>query len=234
MYREPFTNPSGRFGMELLGECRRFRELVAALQNSLLERAPQEAIFDNGRMLGVVSGSSESPSINGDEAFELPAVLDYTFYTFRRGGRSLVDEYLAEQKPEPGSDTDIALTAMQRSRFSLFQVGRVSPPGGCLELEDLLYGDRLFLMEPQLSQFAASNRPLNIAGRVIPLPQFWQPTGAIAFIHPDEAQGLSQKLLEISRDKANTSMSRLQEPDVQAHALKLCMASRRAKIVRRR
>ena len=231
----PLANSSGREGIELLSECRRLRGVAASVHNSLLEKVPQEVILDNGRKLGVVSGPQESPSIDGDEAFELPAVLDFTFYTYRRAGKSLVDEYLNARAPNPGSAEDLVLRAMQRARFSLFQVGRISPPGGCLELEDLLHGDRIFLMDPQLSRFAMNHRPLNIAGRMIPLPQFWQSTGAIAFIHSEEVRRLLEDLLNLYQINVRTvpvPATKTQEPGLLARALSLCMMSRRSKVVR--
>jgi hypothetical protein len=86
------------------------------------------------------------------EAEDSGSCFEFARYEHRLRGKTVIERMLAKRKPTPGSDTHLVLSAMMKSRVSLFRLGEKTPGLG-VQVEDMLFGDRRFLADVQLSKW---------------------------------------------------------------------------------
>ena len=80
------------------------------------------------------------------EEDEISILLDYCLYSFRRGGKTIIERYLENTPLREKSEEMILLQAMVRSFYSTFVVKSIHKGRG-VTLLDLLRDATLFLMD---------------------------------------------------------------------------------------
>ena len=106
---------------------------------------------------------------------EMTLGIDLAVYSTRSGKISPVERYRRSSKFAVGSEDDLMLDAMCRSRFSLFLVKRRHSATGLI-LEDLLRQEEVWLMDEGLEQSAPDGTVF--ASRVTRPDAFHMTTGA--------------------------------------------------------
>lgn len=143
---------------DLLSRYRSDRAISVEIQTGALKYASRSAILKQAKRLGLSDG--KSLVLNSEN--ELPLVFDLLLYTVPRGGRSrAIDRYAHAHRPEPGSDQERVLSALQSSRFSLFQIKERHAAAGLL-IEDLLRQEEVWLIDESLEVSAQAGMVLGM------------------------------------------------------------------------
>ncbi|QSA96302.1 hypothetical protein [Methylococcus sp. EFPC2] len=157
---------------ERAGRYQQLRKAGRELNAVLAKQVPKTAIGECGKKLGIYKAGNLI--LNNDD--EIAILFDYAIHHYRRGGKTVIERYLEQSPPEPGSDAATLLQAMQQSRYSVFRVVEIEPNQGA-RLHDLLRGDSLDLMDLGL---AATGTPgVVLAGMVLPLDDFHISSGSL-------------------------------------------------------
>jgi len=148
---------------QLRGVCR-------AMSDRMVLRIPSLAYDDIGNALGILHGGKLIL-----ETEDMCAVLaDCCLYDWYQNGENLVQRYAAECPSEPGSDEEFMLSAMRQERYRILQpLSRVAGAG--LQCQDMLTGEKLFLMDVGFSSTSGS---MSLATRTFPLGDYWISGGA--------------------------------------------------------
>lgn len=141
----------------------RYRQLRSGhddLLQIMLRRLPDHVVVETGKRLGVFADNS----LVFNSEREMSTVMDYCIHDYRLDGQSIIEQYLKDTAVDPKSDHGVLLAAMVRSRYSVFAIKRVLTAWG-IEVQDLLRGNRDFIMDFGLGETAMEN--FVIAGRTI-------------------------------------------------------------------
>jgi hypothetical protein len=134
---------------EILGRYRRDRAISVEFQTGALNHISRPAVLRQAKRLGL----SDRKALRVSHEDELTLVFDLLLYTSPSRGRSRrIDRYAKAHPPVPGTDEARVLSALQASRFSLFQVKGRHPMIG-LMLEDLLR-EEVWLVDESLEASA--------------------------------------------------------------------------------
>jgi len=188
---------------EILGRYRRDRAISVAFQTGALNHISTPAVLRQAKRLGL----SDGKALRVSHEDELTLVFDLLLYTSPSRGRSRgIDRYAQAHPPVPGTDEARVLSALQGSRFSLFQVKGRHPTIG-LMLEDLLREEEVWLVDESLEASAQIGavlgtrlaRPDTFAitcGVLVPIdPETWR---ELAFLI-DEADATPAELADDPR-----------------------------------
>ena len=135
---------------EILGRYRRDRAISVEFQTGALNHISRPAVLRQAKRLGL----SDGKALRVSHEDELTLVFDLLLYTSPSRGRSRgIDRYAQAHPPVPGTDEARVLSALQASRFSLFQVKGRHPTIG-LMLGDLLREDEVWLVDESLETSA--------------------------------------------------------------------------------
>ncbi|HEX2509861.1 MAG TPA: hypothetical protein VHK66_05020 [Microvirga sp.] len=136
---------------EILGRYRRDRAISVKLQTGALAQISRPVLLRQAKRLGLSNG--KVLRVSHDD--ELTLVFDLLLYTTTPPlGRSrAIDRYARVHRPVPGSDEARVLSALQGSRFSLFQVKERHPMAGLI-MTDLLREGESWLMDEGLEASA--------------------------------------------------------------------------------
>jgi hypothetical protein len=135
---------------EILGRYRRDRAISVEFQTGAVNHISTPAVLRQAKRLGL----SDGKALRVSHEDELTLVFDLLLYTSPSRGRSRgIDRYAQARPPVPGTDDARVLSALQASRFSLFQVQGRHPTIG-LMLEDLLREDEVWLVDESLETSA--------------------------------------------------------------------------------
>lgn len=156
---------------EILMRYRRLRELSRKHGDAIIERLPKNAVLHWGKRIGLVRRKTFTASTME----EMTLGFDLAVYSTRSGKISPVERYRRSSKFAVGSEDDLMLDAMCRSRFSLFLVKRRHLATGLI-LEDLLRQEEVWLMDEGLEQSAPDG--VFLASRVTKPDAFHMTTGA--------------------------------------------------------
>ena len=156
---------------EVLMRYRRLRELSRKHGNAIIKRLPKKTVLHWGKRIGLVRGKTFIASTME----EMTLGVDLAVYSTRSGKTSPVERYRRSSKFAVGSEDDLLLDAMCRSRFSLFLVKRRHLATGLI-LEDLLRQEEVWLMDEGLEQTAQDGTIF--ASRVTKPDAFHMTTGA--------------------------------------------------------
>jgi hypothetical protein len=168
-------------GQDRLAEYKRLRQKSRDLNSLLTKLLPKSALMDGAKGLGLRKGRLIS---FGNED-EISVLIDYCLYSFRRGGKTVMEKYLENSPPPEWSDEMILLRAMVRSFYSIFVVKGIERGRG-VTLHDVLRDFHFFLMDVGIGSTAA--RDMLFAGRVLPLPDFCMTSGAFLPLDLDLAK----------------------------------------------
>jgi len=156
---------------EVLTRYRRLRELSRKHGNAIIKTLPKKTVLHWGKRIGVVRRKTFIASTME----EMTLGFDLAVYSTRPGKISPVERYRRLSKFAAGSEDDLMLDAMCRSRFSLFLVKRRHLATGLI-LEDLLRQEEVWLMDEGLEQSAPDG--IFLASRVTKPDAFHMTTGA--------------------------------------------------------
>jgi hypothetical protein len=149
----------------------RLRSVLIGLGNHLVGQLEREAILKGARALGMLHGRQ----IYFSSPDESSVLMDYCVYDVLRNQRNIVEEYVSDCPPEPGTDKAECLRAMLRARYSILLVLDANPGVGC-EVRDLLTGKEHWLADMGLS--ATGSAGMLLATRVLDFGEFIVTGGA--------------------------------------------------------
>jgi hypothetical protein len=109
------------------------------------------------------------------DASECDVLVDHLIYTFRRRGKTVIEEYFAKVAPDPGSDEFVVLRGMTHARYSLYVVETVES-GRAVCLTDFLREEQVRVVDVGMSTTA--RKGMGFAGRILPLTDYWITSGA--------------------------------------------------------
>jgi len=169
----------------ILDHYQRMRSASRELNNTLMDRCkpPVRAAAED---LGVLVNDTIVLDID-----QMPVVMDRAIYRRADDGRNVVDRFAATDSPEPGSDAEAVLTAMQQAFFSLFQVRDVVEGVGVRVL-DILRNEGHFLADVNLSQSTVDG--VVLASRMLPFEGFIMTTGVALPVNVDVLEWIAEHL----------------------------------------
>ena len=156
---------------EVLTRYRGLRELSRKHVNAIIKRLPKKTVLYWGKRIGLVRRKAFVAS----SIEEMALVFDLALYSTRTGKISPVERYRRTLEFATGSEDDLMLDAMCRSRFSLFLIKRRHLAAGLI-LEDLLRQEEVWLMDEGFEQTVPDGAAL--ASRVTKPDAFHMTTGA--------------------------------------------------------
>ncbi len=170
---------------DILARYKRMRSASRVVNNALME-IYEPSIEEAAKALGVWSKGAIILDIE-----QMPVLMDHAIHNGSTRGRTVVERYVAEHPPEPGSDAQIVLAAMEKVFFSLFRVsGLVAGLG--VRITDILRDQEHLLVDVNLSQSAVER--MVIASRVIPFDDFIMTTGAALPVDVEVVEWVVEKL----------------------------------------
>lgn len=156
----------------LVARYKDFRKITWDLQNGPLPKYMSKRTLDVcGRKLGVLEGKT----FVLDDVDQIGAVMDYCIYDYREDGLNAIEQYIADARPDPGSDKSIVLKAMAESFYTLVQVAEVVPGVG-VQARDLMNNREYLLVDMGLGKTATED--IVIATRILPFDDFVMTSGA--------------------------------------------------------
>lgn len=156
---------------EVITRYRRLRELSRKHGDAILKRLPKKTVLDWGKRVGLVRRKTFIAS----SIEEMALAFDLALFSTRPGKISPVERYRRTSEFPVGSEDDLVVDAMCRSRFSLFLVKRRHLAAGLI-LEDLLRQEEVWLMDEGFEQTVPDGNVL--ASRVTKPDAFHMTTGA--------------------------------------------------------
>jgi hypothetical protein len=156
---------------ERLTRYQHLRQVGLELNTRLTKTLSRSELDEGGRKLGILKRNV----LVLDTEDEIAVLMDYCLHDVRRHGVNAIERYLATAPAAAGSDEEVLLQALRRSRYSLFAV-RSSEPGVGVHVRDLLRDEPLFLVDVGLSRTAAIG--LVLAARVMAPEGIGMTTGA--------------------------------------------------------
>jgi hypothetical protein len=201
---------------EVLSRYRHLRAISTQHHSAALKFLARSTILEHARRLGLAKGKA---LLVQNEA-ELTLVFDLAIYTAREGRSRAIDLYAqATQLPE-GSDEALTLEAMQRARFSVWQIKERHETAGLL-VTDLLRKVEAWLVDERLE--ATAQNGMACAARLYDLDSFAMTAGVVV---PVDLELLD----EILTDSLNLGAERHTQPACLADDLYFATAIYRAAI----
>jgi hypothetical protein len=168
------------------------RRLGRTLHHTVMKLLPREALKECGMRLGIwhhdtlVFGSEDETCI----------LMDHCIYDYRWDGRNVIERYVAETPPQPGTDEKVLLDAMLEAHYSLFEIEQVHRGVG-VRVRDLIRdGGERFLVDISMSQTVWPSRLLATRIKTPAGEGYSMTTGAALPVDEPEAERI---LREVSR-----------------------------------
>ena len=197
----------------------RMRKISFGLNKILPTYVPKEAMEATAKKLGFWQDGT-LVFANMDQSCVL---FDQSIHGHFQDGHNAVDRYMEQHPPDPGSDTEVVLTAMKWAFYSLFSVTEVVPGIG-VHVHDILYDREHFLADVGFSRTAIVG--LMLASRVIFFGDFITTTGAALPVQLDVMQKLSDWFKETCKSTQDTpSMPREDNAKMAAKCIAICLKS---------
>ena len=171
-----------------LDHHRRLRAILKNHQNAAVKLAGGPAMRRAAKDFGLLRGKTLEIETDG----ELTILFDHAIYDRRHRGTTAVQRYLAGLAPTDDPDERLVREAMARHRYSMFEIEDVHPGTGLL-LRDLVRGGTLFVVDESMSLTGVPG--MFMAERVLPLPDYWLPTGGGFPIIPVAVRMIEQTFL---------------------------------------
>lgn len=167
-------------------------------QSTLLKKLPKGALLDCAKKLGMAQGKY----LTIEYEDELAILFDYCLFTYRVGGKNVIERYLMTNPPPPNSDEMQILKAKSQAWYSVFRAEHVEKGYGVV-LRDLIRDKEYVLMDQGMG---SSAKPTMIfAGRLICFADFCMTSGTFLPIADprlrSEVEGLIRKLFMNRGDK---------------------------------
>ncbi len=162
---------TGKSVPERIAFYQRLRAQSKVLNSKLIRLLPKEALSAGAQALGLLRNNV---LVFASED-ETSVLMDHCIHTFRHKGKTVIERYLEESDPE-SVEEEILLNAMLRARHSIFEIEEVVPGLG-VEVHDLLWGFRGFIMDLAFGSSAQKNALL-VSRLMTPTTEFSMTTGA--------------------------------------------------------
>lgn len=157
---------------QLVSEYQNLRDIQRALGQELLDLLPRNAMLDSAKKLGLRKGKKTIILRDPDE---MAVIMDYSLYSFRFGGKTIIERYREKSPPPAGSDKMLLLEAMERSHYSVFMVKDVRRKLG-VTLYDLIRNRTFPIIDLGLGSSAVPGT--FFGGRILPLRSYCMTSGA--------------------------------------------------------
>ena len=204
---------------EILARYKRMRSIGLELNKVLTKYVPKEAIEAAGRKLGLW----EHGTLVFGNQDQLCVLFDHAIHGCFTDGKNVVDRYVAERSPSPGSDEEVLLAAMRRTFFSLFRVEEVVVGVGVRVL-DILQEREYFMVDVNFSRVAIVGWIL--ASRVIPFEDFITTTGAGLPVARNATKDVARYIEKMAKARQDESgMTREENAEMAAELIRFCLAS---------
>jgi hypothetical protein len=174
---------------QALAEYKSLRAKSRHLNSALTKLLPKSAIMDGAKRLGLRKGRL----LTFGAQDETSILLDYCLYSFRRGGKTIIERYLENTPLEKKSEEMILLRAMVRSFYSIFIVKSIHKGRG-VTLFDLFRDATFLLMDVGIGSTALPG--MLFAGRVLPLAGYCMTSGAFLPLDHDLAEEVVESIPE--------------------------------------
>jgi hypothetical protein len=202
---------------QALAEYNSLRAKSRHLNSTLTKLLPKSAIMDGAKRLGLRKGRF----LTFGEEDEIPILFDYCLYSFRSGGKTILERFLENTPLRETSEEMILLRAMVRSFYSIFAVQSIQKGRG-VTLLDLLRDATLFLMDVGMGSTAM--RGMLFAGRVLPLTGYCMTSGAFLPLDHDLAEevveSMPERYLERENDEGRLILSHRDEAILSARIIR--------------
>jgi hypothetical protein len=156
----------------VLEHYRNLRRLGRELNQTLIQRLPKKAVMECAKKLGLVRGKI----LVFQNENEMATLFDHCLYSYRPGGKSVIELHLEQSPPPPDSHEMALLLAMQASYYSLFSIEEVIEGKGLVVVDGLRQA-KLFILDIGLGNSAAKG--MLLAGRIMPIGELYMSTGAL-------------------------------------------------------
>lgn len=168
----PFFNRRRISDPHRVDDYRRMRRLGVELNLKLIKQLPKAAVPECGKKLGL--SKAGTLIFNNDD--EIAVLYDYCLYHYRRGNKTVIERYLQESPPEPGSAEMTLLQAMSDAHYSVFRLAEILPRQGAV-LFDLVRRENVELIDLSLAETGMPGTLL--VARLLSLPQFRMSSGTM-------------------------------------------------------
>jgi len=134
---------------EILGRYRTWRDICLEHHNAALNHLSRSGLMESARRLGMAEG--RNALVGSDE--ELTLTVDLALYTSRNGRSRALDRYAKSARLAPESPEAIMLAAMQRARYSFWEIRERHPDAGVI-VEDFFTDEPAWLVDLGLEEYA--------------------------------------------------------------------------------
>lgn len=165
---------------------RRLRRQAVEFNNPLVAAIDMKSMHHAAKELGILRRGI----LVFESEEEMNVLMDHALYHAPSGGASIVETYFRDHPPAPGSDAEALFRAKRGAKFTLsFVVKRF--PGFGLEVRDLLTDQPFLVADINFSNSQCEG--FTLAGRLLPLDDFWMFSGAmVPILHPDALERIAQ------------------------------------------
>ena len=108
---------------DVAAQYQRIRPVRFRLNNELVTRLSRDMLHNGAKSLGMLRDGI----LVFDTEDETSVLMDYCIYDVDRKGRNAVDQYLADNPPDPDSDEMACLHAMQHATYTMLVVLQIEP-----------------------------------------------------------------------------------------------------------
>ena len=168
----------------------RLRGRARDLNSRIVKTVPREAIQQVAEALGRL----HQGVLVFDSVDESNVLMDCCLFDWIRAGKNLIEKYLENHPPAPGSTEHELLEAYLQAKYRV-AVPQSRVPGAGAYFLDLLSGEELFIMDIGLSQIPTQ---LAYATRTIPLGRFWMTGGAVL---PTGSEAIKTAMDRLTRER---------------------------------
>lgn len=151
---------------------RTMRALSLALNHRIIKTIPPQAYDEIGDALGI----RHNGVLVFDNEDMTSVMMDCCLYDWYGNGKNLIQRYAETHPAAPGTDESYLLQACLQAKYRIL-VPQSAAPGAGLHCQDVLSGEKLFLMDLAMSQSIPSGK-MAVATRTIPLGEYWMTGGA--------------------------------------------------------
>ena len=181
---------------------KRYRQLRSAgrkIQNELVGQLPQDALMASARRLGMVEAKAIVFTTEENVAF----LVDHALYGYRRRGRSLFDQKMADADFDPTPEETAYLQAAMEARYSILVVGPVQRRPRT-RVVDILYGEEFELVDEGLHRTSVPG--LLLGARIVRPEGLAMTTGA--------PLPIGEHVISLIRERADKRFGPLSAPEL--------------------
>jgi hypothetical protein len=224
---------NGDDSARLVRRYQQLRQVAWKLNNEILpEYLPRQAFETCGKKLGIWHRGT----LTLEHEDEMGILMDYCIHDFRPKAGNVVEQYVADADPDPGSDEYVVLKAMLESFHTVVQVTEVLPGVGIRAADLLAEGCEYLIVD--IGFGSSARKGWMLAARILPYGDFVTTSGAGLPVDDGTLEEIRRSILPQHRtDKDGFCPlhgGRQKAGDLTAAIIRLCLqrgASRRVRYV---